>query len=63
VVVEGWLVLLFTQFAGISAEQAFALAISQRFIWILSGIPGMFVHLKGTHLPDDFSVDEFKEIS
>lgn len=63
VVVEGWLVLLFTQFTGISAEQAFALAISQRFIWILSGIPGMFVHLKGTHLPDDFSIDEFKEIS
>jgi hypothetical protein len=62
VFVEGGLVIMFTQFTAVSAEQAFALALLQRFIWILCGIPGMLVHLKGTHLPDDFSIDYYKNI-
>jgi glycosyltransferase 2 family protein len=54
VLVEGSLVLLFTQFAHSSIEMAFAISMCQRFIWLLSSLPGIIIHLSGTHLPKDF---------
>ena len=57
VVVEGLLVSLFTQFAGVGAEQALALALCQRFIWLFGSLPGVVIHLMGAHLPKDFFID------
>jgi len=51
VVVEGWLILLFTKFAGVGMEQALALALCQRLIWTLGCLPGGMIHLIGSHLP------------
>jgi hypothetical protein len=38
-------------------EQALALALCQRFIWVLASLPGAVVHLTGAHLPRDFFID------
>ncbi|MBN2589062.1 MAG: flippase-like domain-containing protein [Sedimentisphaerales bacterium] len=57
VVVEGMLIILFTTYAGVNKDAALALALSQRFIWLLSSLPGAVIHLVGAHLPKDFSID------
>ena len=57
VVVEALLVSLFTQFAGVGAGQALALALCQRFIWLFGSLPGVVIHLMGAHLPKDFFID------
>lgn len=57
VVIEGMLVWLFVSFAGVAEADAMALALCQRFIWILASLPGAVIHLIGAHLPKDFSVD------
>ncbi len=57
VVVEGLLIILFTNYAGVKEDDALALALSQRFIWLLASLPGAVIHLIGAHLPKDFSVD------
>jgi len=57
VVVELALAGLFVEFAGVEQTAAVALALCQRFVWILASIPGAVIHLSGTHLPKDFSVD------
>ncbi len=54
---EGGIRELFTRFAGVSVEQALALALCQRFIWVLASLPGAAIHLMGAHLPKDFSID------
>ena len=46
--------------AGVNDDSALALALSQRFIWLLASLPGAAIHLLGAHLPKDFSVD-YKE--
>jgi len=57
-IVEAGTVGLFCRLTGAPAEQAFALAFCQRFIWILASLPGGLVHLLGVHLPrKDISVD------
>lgn len=59
-VVEGGIVVLFSQFSGASTEAAAALALCQRLIWILGSLPGMAIHLKGGHLPEgesEFFID------
>ena len=59
-ILEGGLIFLFTQYAGVSAEAAAALALSQRAVWIIASLPGLFIHLLGRHLPGrdcDFSID------
>jgi uncharacterized protein (TIRG00374 family) len=48
---------LFTRFAHAGVEQAVALALCQRFIWMLASLPGAAIHLIGAHLPKDFSID------
>ena len=57
VVVEGSLVILFTQFAGIEESAAWAIALSQRAVWMITSLPGAAIHLMGAHLPKDFFVD------
>ncbi len=56
-VVEGFLVIMFTQFAGVEAEAALALALCQRIVWMITSLPGAAIHLIGAHLPKDFFVD------
>jgi uncharacterized protein (TIRG00374 family) len=53
VVMEGGLVYLFTQFAGVEAESALALALCQRIVWMITSLPGAAIHLIGAHLPPD----------
>jgi uncharacterized membrane protein YbhN (UPF0104 family) len=55
--VEGTLVGLFWTLAGVPSLDATALALCQRFIWLLASLPGAVIHLTGSHLPKDFSVD------
>ena len=57
VVIEGMLVWLFVNFADVAEADAMALALCQRFIWIVASLPGAVIHLIGAHLPKDFSVD------
>ena len=56
VVVEVALAKLFMG-AGVHEADAMALALLQRFIWLLASLPGALIHLTGSHLPKDFSVD------
>ena len=63
VVVEGMLMVLFINFAGVAKELAFPLALSQRFVWILASLPGAAIHLIGAHLPRDFFIDYDKSIN
>lgn len=57
VVVEGMLMMLFINFAGVAEDSALALALCQRFVWLLASLPGAVIHLLGAHLPKDFFVD------
>jgi len=57
VVVEGLLAYLFICFAGVGAEQALALALCQRIVWMIASLPGAVIHIAGAHLPKDFSID------
>jgi uncharacterized membrane protein YbhN (UPF0104 family) len=63
VVMEGGLAYLFVRFAAVGPEAALALALCQRIIWMLTSLPGAAIHLSGTHLPKDFSIDCDKPIN
>jgi hypothetical protein len=56
-VVEGGIPWWFKLLAGTPAEPAMALALCQRFVWVLASLPGGLVHLLGAHLPREISVD------
>ncbi len=62
-VLEGGIREFFTRFAGAGIEEVLALALCQRFIWVLASLPGAVIHLTGTHLPKDFSIDDKKSIN
>ena len=62
-ILEGGLRELFTRFAGAAPETVLALALCQRFIWVLASLPGVVVHLFGAHLPKDFSIDYNRSIN
>lgn len=49
-VVEGGLAGLFI-LAGVEAEQALAIALCQRAVWIVAALPGAWIHWTGRHLP------------
>jgi uncharacterized protein (TIRG00374 family) len=49
-VVEGGLAGLFI-LAGVEAEQALAIALCQRAVWIVAALPGAYIHWTGRHLP------------
>jgi uncharacterized protein (TIRG00374 family) len=57
VVIEVVLAGLFVKFAGVDETSAAALALCQRFVWIVASLPGAVIHLVGAHLPKDFFVD------
>ncbi len=57
VIVEGLLAYLFVTLTGVEAEAAVALALCQRFVWMLASLPGAVIHLIGAHLPKDFLLD------
>ena len=48
-ILEGGLVVLFFQFTGASKDLVTALALCQRLAWIIGSLPGMVVHLTGSH--------------
>jgi uncharacterized membrane protein YbhN (UPF0104 family) len=56
-VLEAGIVELFTLLTGTVANGALALALCQRFIWVLASLPGGVIHLLGAHLPRDICVD------
>jgi uncharacterized membrane protein YbhN (UPF0104 family) len=57
-VLEGGIAFLFSTLAHVPLAQGTCLSLCQRFIWIISSIPGGIVHLMGHHLPETFSFDE-----
>jgi len=57
-VVEGSLVIMFTRFAGVEESAAWAIALSQRAVWMLTSLPGAVIHLLGAHLPADAERDQ-----
>jgi uncharacterized membrane protein YbhN (UPF0104 family) len=63
VVMEGGLAYLFVHFAGVEPEAALALALCQRVVWMVSSVPGAFIHLIGAHLPKDFFIDSNERIA
>lgn len=60
-VIEGALVVLFVTIAEVPKADAMALALLQRFVWLLASMPGAVIHATGTHLPKHFSVDDGNE--
>ena len=64
-ILEGGLILLFVTFAGADKEAATALALCQRALMLMGSLPGIWIHLRATHLPKEepeFSVDEKSSI-
>lgn len=57
-VLEAGLIKLFTLLTATADSSAKALALCQRFVWVLASLPGGAVHLLGGHLPEQFLVDE-----
>ena len=62
-VVEILLASLFVKVVGVEPGTASALALCQRLIWMITSLPGAAIHLTGTHLPKDFSIDYNKPIN
>lgn len=52
-ILEGGLVVLFVQITGAIKESVMALALCQRLAWWIGSLPGMVVHLTGTHRKKD----------
>ena len=48
-ILEGGVVFLFVQFAGADPLDVATLALCQRLIWVAASIPGMIIHLTGSH--------------
>jgi len=48
-IMEGWLKLAFARVAGVSSQQALVLGLFQRFIWLVTSLPGGVIHLLGLH--------------
>jgi uncharacterized protein (TIRG00374 family) len=60
-VLEGGIAFLFSKLAHVPLALGTCLSLCQRFIWLISSIPGGIVHLMGRHLPETFSFDEGQE--
>lgn len=50
-ILEGGVIILFVAIAGASQESATALALLQRVITIIGTLPGLWIHLRASHLP------------
>jgi len=58
-----WAVRVMFEGAGVTTNHASALALAQRVLWILGSLPGAVIHLMGSHLPKDFSIDYNRSIN
>lgn len=56
-IMEGWLKVMFMRVGTMSGENALALALCQRLVFLLASLPGAVIHLIGAHLPKDFFID------
>ncbi|UCD52069.1 MAG: flippase-like domain-containing protein [Phycisphaerales bacterium] len=56
-VLEAGIIKLFTLLTATTDNSAKALALCQRFVWVLASLPGGAIHLLGAHLPEQFLVD------
>jgi len=56
-VLEAGIIKFFALLTTTAESSAKALALCQRFIWVLASLPGGAIHLLGAHLPKDFFVD------
>jgi hypothetical protein len=56
-VVEWSVKVMFIQVSGVTGEQALALALWQRLLWLIGSLPGAVIHMMGVHLPKDLSID------
>ncbi|MBC8379541.1 MAG: flippase-like domain-containing protein [Planctomycetes bacterium] len=54
-ILEGGIVLLFVRFTGAEEDAVKALAICQRLTLVIASIPGLLVHLSGSHRHEDQS--------
>jgi hypothetical protein len=48
---------MFMRVGTMSGEDALALALCQRLVFLLSSLSGAIIHLVGAHLPKDFFID------
>jgi uncharacterized protein (TIRG00374 family) len=48
---------MFSQVAQVTTEQGLGLALAQRFIWLITSIPGVIIHITGKHLPEEERVE------
>ena len=48
-ILEGGVVFLFVQFAGADPLDVATLALCQRLTWVVASIPGLIIHLTGSH--------------
>lgn len=56
-IMEGWLKMMFMRVGTMTGENALALALCQRLVFLLASLPGAIIHLVGAHLPKDFFID------
>jgi uncharacterized membrane protein YbhN (UPF0104 family) len=56
-IMEGWLKMMFMRVGTMTSENALALALCQRLLFLLVSLPGAIIHLIGAHLPKDFFID------
>jgi len=48
---------LFGKVAQVTETQGLILALAQRVIWLITSIPGVFIHLTGKHLPGEKEIN------
>ena len=53
---EGTLKFLFG-LVGVEGTAAISLALCQRLAFLTAAMSGMFIHIAGGHVPDEFSID------
>jgi glycosyltransferase 2 family protein len=56
-VMEGTLKFLFG-LVGVEGNAAIAMALCQRLAFLTAALPGVFIHIAGAHVPDEFSIDD-----
>jgi len=56
-IMEGWLKMMFMRVGTMTSENALALALCQRLLFLIVSLPGAIIHLIGAHLPKDFFID------
>lgn len=61
-IMEGWLKVMFMRVGTMSGENALALALCQRLVFLFASLPGAIIHLIGAHLPKDFFIDYDKPV-